>query len=78
MIALIFVGFALMMVGGIWVLVKAFQESILWGLGSLLVPIVGLVFVAMHWEDAGKPFLIQLAGIAIYMVGIFGSVGGSA
>ena len=76
MVALIAIGGIVMFIGGIWILVKAFQESILWGLGSLFVPIVGLVFVITHWEQAGKPFLVQLAGLVIYLVGIFGAASG--
>lgn len=76
MVALVAIGGIVMLVGGIWILVKAFQESILWGLASLFIPIVGLVFVITHWQDAGKPFLIYLAGLAIYLVGVFGAAGG--
>ena len=66
---LIVVGWIIGAVGGIWILVKAFQESIWWGLGSLFVPIVGLIFVLTHWQEAGKPFLIQLGGSALMVVG---------
>lgn len=75
MMALVAVGGIVMLVGGIWILVKAFQESIVWGLASLFIPIVALVFVVTHWQDAGKPFLIYLAGLAVYMVGVFGGAG---
>ena len=37
-------------------LVKAFQTSVLWGLGYVLVPFVALIFVIVHWETAKKPF----------------------
>ena len=58
---LIIVGGLTMLVGNIMVLIKAFQTSILWGLGSFFVPFVILVFVIMHWEDSKKGFLIALA-----------------
>jgi len=77
MVALVAVGGIVMLVGGIMIIIKAFQESIVWGLASLFIPIVGLVFVLTHWDDAGKPFLIYLAGLALYIVGIV-AVGGSA
>ena len=67
--ALIAIGGIIMLIGGIWLLVVAFQESILWGLGSLFVPFVGLIFAIMHWEKAGKPFLISLGGFVLYAVG---------
>ena len=69
--ALYFLGIAVMLVGGIWILVNAFKTSILWGLGSLFVPFVSLIFVIMHWADNMKPFLIQLAGVALMVCGIF-------
>jgi hypothetical protein len=62
MYALLMLGMILGVVGGIWLLVVAFQESIWWGLGSLLLPIVSLIFVIMHWQVSKKPFLISLAG----------------
>lgn len=66
---LLFIGLIPMLVGSIWLLVTAFQESILWGLGTLLVPFVGLIFVIMHWDAAKKPFLIWAAGFVPYVIG---------
>ena len=70
------IGWILMAVGGIMaliysiiVLIKAFQTSIWWGIGSLLIGLVGLIFVIMHWDRAGKPFLMSLAGMALVFVG---------
>ncbi len=57
-------------VGGIWILVKAFQTSVLWGLGCLFVPFVSLVFVFTHWADTKVPFLINIGGAAVYVAGI--------
>lgn len=66
---LYWVGILISAVGGIWLLVVAFQESVLWGLGCLFIPIVSLVFVIMHWEKGGKPFLVSLGGGVIAVVG---------
>ena len=71
------IGMVLVAVGGIWLLVVAFQERVLWGLGCLLVPLVALVFVIMHWKEAGKPFLIELAGLVPLVAGAF-MMGGEA
>jgi hypothetical protein len=62
MYALLIVGMILGVVGGIWLLVVAFKESVWWGLGSLLLPFVSLIFVIMHWQVSKKPFLISVAG----------------
>jgi len=32
--------------------IVAFKESILWGLGCLIVPFVSLVFLIVFWNDA--------------------------
>lgn len=69
MTALFFIGVLMMIVGGIWLLVVQFQTSIGWGIGSLVLPVVGLVFVFMHWEVSKKPFLWQVAGIVLMMIG---------
>jgi hypothetical protein len=64
-----FVGVAIAVIGGIWLLVVAFQESVGWGIACLLIPFVSLVFVIMHWDKAKKPFLVNLLGAAIIIVG---------
>ena len=51
-----------MLVFGIQILIKAFQQSIWWGLGYLFVPFVGLFYIVMFWDDAKKP-LPLLAGL---------------
>ena len=52
MIALVYVGILLSLIGGIWLLVVAFQTSIWWGLGSLFIAPVSLVFTILHWQVA--------------------------
>lgn len=72
MIALAYLGILVALIGGIWLLVVTFKESIWWGLGSLFLPIVGLVFVIMHWQISKKPFLIYLGGIILCVIGAMG------
>lgn len=66
--ALLLVGLVVAAVGGFWLLVAAFKESIGWGLGCLFVPFVSLVFVVMKWDRAKNPFFVQLAGTALVMI----------
>ena len=66
---LIAIGLIIALVYGIILLIKAFQTHILWGLGSLFVPFVSLVFVIMHWDIAKKPFLMGLISIPFYIAG---------
>lgn len=58
-----------MLVFSIQILVMAFKTSILWGLGSLFVPFVILIFFVMHWDETKKPFLYSLACLPVYLVG---------
>ena len=50
-------------------LVRAFSESIVWGLGCLFLPLVSLFFLIVHWRQAKDPFFLQLLGIGV----IFGA-----
>ncbi len=70
-IILMLLGGLIALVGGILFLVAAFRESILWGLAVLFIPFAGLVFLIAHWQDAKKPFLLQLLGSLIYSVAFF-------
>lgn len=63
---IMFVAVIASLVFGIQILIKAFQKGVLWGLGSLFVPLVSLVFVILNWEDCKKPFLGSiLAAVAM-------------
>lgn len=75
-LALIVIGGIVSAVGGIWFLVVAFRESVLWGLGVWFVPFVNIIFLVMFWSDAAKPFGISLLGVILIFIGVF--VGASA
>lgn len=64
-------------VGGVMFLIAAFRVSAMWGLLVLFVPFAGLVFLVKYWEEAKRPFLINLAGSAIAAVAFFMVVGGA-
>ena len=68
-IALIIIGGILALAGGIGILIAAFRESIAWGIGCILLPIVSLIFVVMHWDETKKPFLLKVAGIVLLVAG---------
>jgi len=63
------VGAIVMLIFGIILIVKAFQTSIWWGLGSIFIPFVQLIFVIMHWDVAKSPFLKMLIGLPLYIIG---------
>ena len=68
MTLLFYVGVAIAIVSGIWLLIIAFRTGILWGLGSLFVPFVGLIFVITHWQESKKPFLWNVLGVGMMIV----------
>ena len=55
--AILFIAAAL---AGLKLLVDAFSEGILWGLGYLFVPFVSLIFVATHWNKTRKTFTFSI------------------
>lgn len=65
---LAWIGIALIVIGGIGFLIAAFKESILWGLGCIIFPVIQLVFLVMHWREAKNPFLLQVVGIVAVII----------
>ena len=66
---LFLVGIMVALVGWIMIVVAAFRVSAGWGVGSLLIPLIALIFVITHWQDARRPFFIQLGGTALWLIG---------
>jgi hypothetical protein len=62
-------GVLLTFVTHIWLLVRIFEESIGWGLGSTFIPLVCLVAVIMFWEKTKRSFVGQLVCGGIVLVG---------
>lgn len=61
-------GLVLVAVGLVLLLVAAFRVSPGWGLACLAVPFAAPVFVALHWPAARRPFLLQAAGFALFLL----------
>ena len=66
---LFYIGIGIFIIGGIGTLIAAFKESLLWGLGCLLFTPISLVFLVLHWQEAKNPFFLQLAGLAVVLLG---------
>lgn len=65
-------GSLLLLVGGIWMLVAAFQTHWGWGVGILIFHTLGsLCFLAARPRRAWIPFVISLFGWVFLIVGIF-------
>lgn len=56
-------GLLVSLIGGIWLIVAAFQRSIAWGLCVIFVPLANVVFVFYDWKAAKGPFVCWLLGL---------------
>jgi hypothetical protein len=63
------IGGIITLIGGVMLLVVAFKQSAMWGLGCIFVPFVSLVFLIKFWADAKKPFFICLAALPFSVIG---------
>ncbi|QXW25639.1 hypothetical protein KXJ74_15355 [Acinetobacter johnsonii] len=66
---IMYLGFAVILIGAIGFLIAAFKNSILWGLGCLLFSPISIIFLILYWQDAKNPFFLQLIGILIVFLG---------
>lgn len=66
----VWIGLLVIAVGGVWFIINAFRTGILWGLGVLFLPVVPLIFLILKWPIAKRPFLWQLAGAALLLLGM--------
>lgn len=72
-VTLLVLGSLIAAIGGIWLLVAAFGESIWWGLASLFVPFASLLFVILHWSKAKAAFCLGLLGTCVAIGGVVSS-----
>ncbi|NQT92791.1 MAG: hypothetical protein HQ559_08520 [Lentisphaerae bacterium] len=66
-IVLSVVGSLTCMVGAGMIIIAAFRESVGWGIGVLLFQPAAFIFVLLHWDEAKKGFLVQLAGVCVFV-----------
>lgn len=62
-------GMVLLVVGTLWIVVNAFGQSVLWGLGALLLPLVALIFAVMNFAENKLPLLLWVVGAVMYVMG---------
>ena len=70
-LTLMIAGGIVMFVGGIMFLIAAFKEGVGWGLGCLFVSFpVSLIFLVKFWQESKRAFFINLAGAALFIIGV--------
>lgn len=63
-------GILLSGVGGLWLTVNAFRNSgALWGLCTLVIPLVAQIYGVRHREGNTVPLAISLAGLMLFWLG---------
>ena len=63
-------GLVMCLVGGLWIVVNAFKNGgVLWGLGSLLVPLVAQVYAVINFGENKIPLVLSVAGIVLLVLG---------
>ncbi|RMG51813.1 MAG: hypothetical protein D6717_12515 [Gammaproteobacteria bacterium] len=72
--ALVFLaGAALMALGSLAVLYRAFRWRLVWGLFVLLVPVAGLLaFTVVHWQQARNGVLAIILGVLVMLAALWG------
>lgn len=66
---LIGIGLAIIVITDFWLLLIAYKKHILWLLACLFIPVASIALVISNWENAKKPFLIQLAASVLICIG---------
>lgn len=70
MVALLILGGLLLIITGlVWLVIRAFGTSLLWGFGSLLPPVT-LAYVLCHWRSARKAVALGAMGFIPLVVGL--------
>ena len=68
-LTLIVIGTIVAVIGWIWILIHAFSEDIMWGIGSLFCGILAIVYGVLHWEELKVPTIIYITGLVIGIIG---------
>ncbi|MBF8160708.1 MFS transporter [Ectopseudomonas hydrolytica] len=66
---LIIGGLLLMLAGLVWLVMRAFGTSLLWGWGSLIPPIT-LIYILRHWARARSAMMLVGLGVIPLVVGL--------
>jgi len=63
------VGLVCVLLAWIGIVVKAFGTSMLWGLACLFIPLVGLIFAVLNFNELKGALGLWAAGVIMIFVG---------
>jgi hypothetical protein len=71
LLAIVFMmaGIGFLLLSHIWLVIRIFEQSVAWGLGSLCLPFVGLIAVVKFWDNTKRSFVGQLVCFGIIFAG---------
>ncbi|MBV8858426.1 MAG: hypothetical protein JOZ02_15945 [Acidobacteria bacterium] len=62
-------GIGLYILAHLWLLLRIFEQSAVWGIATLFIPLAGLIAVSKFWEKTRRSFIGQLLCVGIVLVG---------
>jgi len=68
-VLLILMGAGAALIGYVWILVKAWTESVPWGVGVLLFSPLAFVYGVLKWEDTKVPVVVLASGVTLHLMG---------
>jgi len=68
-VLLILMGAGAALIGYVWILVKAWTESVPWGVGVLLFSPLAFVYGVLKWEDTKVPVVVLASGMTLHLMG---------
>jgi hypothetical protein len=63
-------GALITLIGYLLFLIDSFKVSVGWGLAVFFLPLANLVFLATHWAEGRRGFLVQLAGVPLVLAAL--------
>ena len=61
-------GWVLSCLGGLWIIVLAWEKDVWWGAGCFLLPFVQWFYVGLHWKESKHAFMLQVSGLAVLVL----------
>lgn len=67
--SIVLISILIIIICDIYIIIKAFKVSLLWGFGTLIIPIVALAFIVLHWTETKKYVFWMLIGLLLFLIG---------
>lgn len=58
----------LCLIGWIWMIVKGFEDNPGWGVGAIIIPLIGFVYGCINWAKCKTPMIIWIIGMVLVLI----------